>query len=134
VAVSISKKKPIANSGKSWGMVYFPLRYEFGSQLPQYLQQESSDIGNINVLKLPKRAPSVEPTTLTSPFVLVIRARKQRTKDLVPQIRYGNKATPDGVVSLAAFRQSERWQFVKNHLFVAFVAADVVIFEQIISP
>lgn len=120
------------NSGKSWGMVYFPLRYEFGSQLPQYLQ-ESGDIGNFNVLKLPKRTLSVEPTILTSPFVLVIRSRKQHTKDLVRQIRYGDKATPDGAVSFA-FRQSERWQFVENHLFVAFVAADVVIFEQIISP
>ncbi len=120
------------NSGKAWGMVYFPLRYEFGSQLPQYLQ-ESADIGNLNVLKLPKRAPSVDPTTLTSPFVLVIRARTQHTKDLVPQIRYGDKATPDGPVSLA-FRQSEHWQLIKNRLFVALVAADVVIFEQIISP
>ncbi len=111
---------------------YFPLRYEFGSQLPQYLHK-SGDIENINVLRLPKKDSKLDPLTLASPFVLVIRARQQYAKELRQQIHYGDKATPEGPVSLA-FRQSERWQFIENHLFVAFVAADVVFFEQITSP
>jgi len=127
-----SDKVSIVYENSNVPIGYFPLRYEFGSQLPQYLH-ESDDSGKINVLRLLKKATSVEPTTLTSPFVLVIRARAQYTKDLVRQIHYGDKATPDGVVSLA-FKQSENWQLIENHLFVAFVAADVVIFEQIISP
>lgn len=120
------------NSGKSWGMIYFPLRYEFGSQLPQYLQK-SDDVGNTDLLKLPERTLDVEPTTLTSPVVLVIRARSQKTKDIVWQIHHGDKATPEGQVS-QAFRQSERWKFIESHLFVAFVAADVVVFEQVVTP
>jgi 4-amino-4-deoxy-L-arabinose transferase-like glycosyltransferase len=113
---------------RTWGFVYFPLRYEFKQKLPQYLIQPEPSQG-VTVRQLPKETASIDSVTLTTPYLMVVQVKQQDAQAVKQQIRFGHQPMPEGAIS-DALKKSKQWQRVNSEIFPGFVTAEVVTFKK----
>lgn len=115
---------------------YCPLRFDFGTDLAHYQVLAPG----------PAAAPLVRPFALKSPpvpgpgnllpvdqlahpYLVVIRSWVTPPRDLIEQIRNGDRPAPAAPIA-RALRASEHWRLVSERVVVAFRSARVSVFER----
>jgi hypothetical protein len=116
----------VIHDGQSeWGSAYFPIRYEFHGEIPQFAASE----GQGEVRQLPVGDQHVDLVGLPSDYLLVIQSREQSWSDVAEQIRHGDRMLEAGPIA-AQIEQSSRWKLTQHETFVGMLAADVRIYHR----
>jgi hypothetical protein len=110
-----------------------PLRYEFGLELPQYQAQPAADRASTRLRSYPGCRPGpadAGPTVaLNRHYLVVVRSWATQPRDLLDQIRKGDRAGRAGSV-VRELRASRCWRLVDRRVAVALDSADIALFER----
>ncbi len=117
----------VHEAGTAWGATYFPLRYEFGPDLPQYLGT-SADSGE--VAKLPANKDKSPGLAIPHDRVLVIASTAMRTPEIAQFLHGSTPTIAAGPVS-KALKASPDWRLVQSRTSISFVGATAELFERV---
>ncbi len=115
----------VHEGGPVYFALYFPIQYEEGPALAQYVHGTDLFGGNGVVPGSPE-----DMARLTGyQWLVVVNAREQKATDLARQVRHGDEPVAAGKM-LQALESSGKWRRVQHELGVAFIAADIVVLER----
>jgi Dolichyl-phosphate-mannose-protein mannosyltransferase len=113
------------------GMVYFPLNFLFNNDLQQY-QFERPDLDGL--MKELKYNSSSDLSLILREYeyVYVITVRKQNSKDIIKNLKYGVKVFPMGKVG-NDLKKSPDWKLIQSPTYISMTSAQVYLFKKTIS-
>jgi dolichol-phosphate mannosyltransferase len=125
VAIVYENGSDLPPGYNAWPFVYYPLVYTYGRELPQYIAV-ARPIGSIVECNLP--GPLRSPVDLGRPYLFVIRAEQEYTRQLASQVSNGMKPFGPGPFCLL-MEKSPEWKHVGQECFLSLQASQVDIFR-----
>ncbi len=127
---NLQQHRPVVVHGdpiSDYAATYYPLRFA-NPALPQFVVAEGTSRPPLGV---PLDLASFRWDDQLRPYthLIVVRSRVQSARQLAHQIRHGDQAFGDSRL-ISALEASGHWEARQHGVFVAFVAADVVVFER----
>jgi hypothetical protein len=125
VAIVYENGSDLPPGYNAWPFDYYSLAYIYGKDLPQYVAL-AAPIGSVKQCNLPSPARST--TDLARPYIFVVRAQQEYTREIVSQISNGMKPFGPGPFCLL-MEKSGLWKHIGQEYFLSLQASQVDIFQ-----
>lgn len=112
--------------------IYSPLRYQYAGKLRQYILKDGPE-GSLRFLDFPSKKTEIGLEDLPGECLVLVRWATRTSNEVVNQIRSGYLEIGDGPTA-QRLKSSPDWKLVEEGRTLAYVAAEVDVFQRAPAP